>query len=30
VLSRLVAIARDAPAEPPGGSPVRPDARRMT
>src|SRR5580658_716714 len=30
VLSRLVAIARDAPAEPPGGSRVRPHARRMT
>jgi DNA-binding MarR family transcriptional regulator len=30
VLSRLVAIAGDAPAEPPGGSRVRPHARRMT
>jgi DNA-binding MarR family transcriptional regulator len=30
VLSRLVAIACDAPAEPPGGSRVRPHARRMT
>jgi DNA-binding MarR family transcriptional regulator len=30
VLLRLVAIARDAPAEPPGGSPVRPRARRTT
>ena len=29
VLSRLVAIACDAPAEPPGGSRVRPHARRM-
>ncbi len=30
VLSRLVAIACAAPAEPPGGSRVRPHARRMT
>lgn len=30
VLSRLAAIARDAPAEPPGGSRVRPHARRTT
>lgn len=30
VLSRLVAIAHDAPAEPPGGSRVRPRARRTT
>jgi DNA-binding MarR family transcriptional regulator len=30
VLSRLVAIARDAPAEPPAGSRVRPRARRVT
>jgi len=30
VLSRLVAIAHDAPAEPPVGSRVRPHARRMT
>jgi DNA-binding MarR family transcriptional regulator len=30
VLSRLVAIACDAPAEQPGGSRVRPNARRMT
>jgi DNA-binding MarR family transcriptional regulator len=30
VLSRLVAIAHDARAEPPGGSQVRPTARRMT
>jgi DNA-binding MarR family transcriptional regulator len=30
VLSQLVAIARDAPAEQPGGSRVRPHARRMT
>jgi DNA-binding MarR family transcriptional regulator len=30
VLSRLVAIAHDATAEPPGGSQVRPHARRTT
>jgi DNA-binding MarR family transcriptional regulator len=30
VLSRLVAIAHDAPTEPPGGSQVRPRARRTT
>jgi DNA-binding MarR family transcriptional regulator len=30
VLSRLAAIARDAPAEPPAGSQVRPHARRAT
>ena len=30
VLSRLVAIAHDAPAEPSSGSRVRPHARRMT
>ena len=30
VLSRMVAIARDAPAEPSSGSRVRPHARRMT